>query len=202
MVDNRVGTRKYDYFTYSNIRGRSGRMSEHFVGRVVVFNPQPRRTDLVVDVPVLSQPANTSLEILIQLPEDELTPENAERLRPFIEQTVVGIDTLRLNKGLSPNRQLNAANELADDPDRWSRGLTWKGAFPSASQVREMGVLLFTLTGSGNAVRSAAQLAARMNIVRHHRGNVHSLARDQIARRNLSADEAVEDALDFSRYLV
>ena len=30
VLDNKVGTKKYDYFTYSNIRGRSGRMSGIF----------------------------------------------------------------------------------------------------------------------------------------------------------------------------
>ena len=55
VLDNKIATKKYDYFTFSNISGRSGRMNRHFIGRVVVFNPAPSKADLNVDIPVLSQ---------------------------------------------------------------------------------------------------------------------------------------------------
>jgi hypothetical protein len=199
VLDNKVGNKKYDYFTYSNIRGRSGRMFQHFLGRVVVFNPEPRRSDLVVDVPVLSQPSDTSLEILIQLPPDELTPENAERLKPILEQSIVSVETVRKNAGLSPIRQLDAAQQMAEAPSRWSESLSWRGAFPSTSQMRDLAELLFALTRGGSAVKTAAQLGARVNILRRQRGNVRALAEDQIESRGVMPDIAVEDALDFQR---
>ena len=41
VFDNKVARRKFDYFTYNNILGRSGRMFEHFVGHVYVFKEPP-----------------------------------------------------------------------------------------------------------------------------------------------------------------
>ncbi len=34
IFDNMIAKEKFDYFTFNNIRGRSGRMFEHFIGRV------------------------------------------------------------------------------------------------------------------------------------------------------------------------
>jgi hypothetical protein len=48
-------------------------------------------------------------------------------------------------------------------------------------------------------VKTAAQLGARVNILRRQRGNVRALAEDQIESRGVMPDIAVEDALDFQR---
>lgn len=198
VLDNKIANRKYDYFTFANIRGRSGRMLQHYVGHVVVFNPEPRPADLTVDVPILSQPEQISDEILIQLPEAELTDRSRERLKPYLEQDVVAMETLRRNKGLSPARQLQAARQLAAQPDRWASALDWNGSFPAASQVRALGELLFTLTGSSGTVRTANQLGARVNMLRFHGGDLHALVQQDVAR-GAEVDDAVEDALDFAR---
>ena len=65
--------------------------------------------------------------------------------------------------------------------------------------MREGAELLFGLTKGGNAVKTARQLGARVNILRYQRGNVRALAEDQIENRGVTADVAVEDALDFQR---
>ena len=59
--------------------------------------------------------------------------------------------------------------------------------------------ILFALTGSGSAVRSALQLAARINMLRFNRGNVRALVDNQLQGYSASPDEAVEDTLDFIR---
>jgi hypothetical protein len=158
ILDNKIAARKYDYFTFSNIRGRSGRMAKHFVGRVVVFNPEPKAADLTVDVPVLSQSKAASPEVLIQLPENQLSAESKARLRPYLEQRVVSPETLRSNKGVSLDRQMQVAETLNERPMAWSRALSWGSVYPSAAQVRGLREILFSLTGSGPAVRTAAQL--------------------------------------------
>jgi hypothetical protein len=198
VLDNKIATRKYDYFTFANIRGRSGRMFKHFVGRVIVFNPEPKSAELTVDVPVVSQSENMSDELLLQVPEDQLSDRNSERLRPYHEQSLVRIATLRKNVGLSPARQLEAARQLANEPRRFSRALAWSGSYPTANQVRELGTVLFTLTGSSGTVRTAAQLGTRVNIMRHHGGDLRGMVADQVAR-GAEPDEAIEDALDFAR---
>ena len=41
IFDNTIAKEKLDFFTFNNIRGRSGRMFEHFVGRVFLFHDPP-----------------------------------------------------------------------------------------------------------------------------------------------------------------
>ena len=198
ILDNKIANKNYDYFTFSNIRGRSGRMSRHYVSRVVVFNPTPRPADLTIDVPILTESSKVSDQILLQLPEEELTERSRQQLAPYYQQDVVSIDTLRQNKGLAPARQLQAAERLAAEPTRWAAALNWRGAYPTTNQVKALGELLFSLTGSGKAVRTAAQLGARVNMLRFHRGNLRALTQQQIDR-GIKVDDAVEDALDFAR---
>jgi len=199
VLDNTIRTKKYDYFTFSNISGRSGRMNRHFIGHVIVFNPAPRKADLNVDVPILSQsPRKATDEILIQIPEDELTPESRRRLTPYYEQDLVSIEALRHNKGMPPARQMDAARQLAATPAHWASALTWNAPYPTAAQVKKIAEVLMTLTGTDRAAKTSKQLGARINILRHHRGDLRAMINEQTSK-GAHADEAVEDALDFAR---
>jgi hypothetical protein len=199
ILDNKIAQKKYDYFTFSNIRGRSGRMLRHFVGRVVVFNPEPQAADLTVDVPVLSQSRAAKPEVLIQLPDDELSPESRAVLEPYMSQRVVAPETLRLNLGVSLADQLTVAEQFDARPAAWSRALTWTGAYPTNAQVQAMQDVLFAVTHGGSAVRTARQLGARLKILRYHRGDVRALVNNQLESFSSNADDAVEDTLDFIR---
>lgn len=198
VLDNKIANRKYDYFTFSNIRGRSGRMLRHYVGRVIVFNPEPAPADLNVDIPALSQQHGVTDEILIQLPEAELTRESHERLEPYRHERLVSLATLRANIGVSPTRQLQVAEAIHAERHRWRGALEWNAAYPTTAQVRNLSELLFTLTGASNGVLTARQLGARINMLRYRRGDLNALAADDI-QRGTSVDEAVESALDFAR---
>lgn len=198
VLDNKIANRKYDYFTFSNIRGRSGRLLRHYVGKVVVFNPEPSPADLNVDVPVLSQPAEAAEEILIQLPDDELTDRSRDRLDEYARQDLVTLDTLRANTGVSPAKQMDVARMLAGQQARWRGTLAWRGAYPTTEQVKDLAELLFSLTGGDNGVRTARQLGARINMLRFRRGDLNALAAEDI-RRGTGVDDAVESALDFAR---
>jgi len=199
ILDNQIARKKYDYFTFSNIRGRSGRMMRHFIGRVVVFNPEPKAADLTVDLPVLSQSPAASPEVLIQLPEERLSSESRERLRPYLEQGLLSKETLRGNRGVSLDRQLAAAKSISEHPAVSSRALIWRGAYPTTQQVRALQDLLFTLTGTGAAVRTSSQLGARINTLRFNRGNVRALVDGQLENYTDDPNQAVEDTLEFIR---
>ncbi|MCM2573074.1 DEAD/DEAH box helicase [Achromobacter xylosoxidans] len=42
IFDKAINREAYDFFTYSNIKGRAGRLGEHHVGQVYLFNRPPR----------------------------------------------------------------------------------------------------------------------------------------------------------------
>jgi hypothetical protein len=94
---------------------------------------------------------------------------------------------------------LNAAKSLSEAPARWSNALTWNGAYPSTQQVRTLQEILFALTGAGTAVKTPAQLGARLNMLRFSRGNARALVDNQLQNFHNDPDEAVEDTLEFIR---
>ena len=65
IFDNMIAKQKLDYFTFNNIKGRSGRMFEHFVGRVFRFHEEPQAELPFVDFPLHTQDANTPESLLI-----------------------------------------------------------------------------------------------------------------------------------------
>jgi replicative superfamily II helicase len=54
--DKKKGPNKIDYFDYANIKGRSGRMMIHYIGKIYNFNLEPKReNNMIVDIPFFEQ---------------------------------------------------------------------------------------------------------------------------------------------------
>lgn len=71
--------KEIDFFDYSNIKGRAGRMMEHFVGKIYNFNPPPKDENIIVDIPFFQQNPVRD-EVLIQLSPDDLLYPNSEQI--------------------------------------------------------------------------------------------------------------------------
>lgn len=198
IFDNKIGTKKYDYFTFNNIRGRSGRMFEHFIGKVFIFHDAPQEDLPFVDVPVFSQDAkNTPESLLIQMDEGDLHDASRRRLEPFSQQNLLSLETLRANIGVEPHLQINLARDMQRDRDFVQR-LDWSG-LPTYEQAKALCVAIwdyFMPGGMVGGVTSGPQLAFRINMLRSN------TLKDLIkAEQNSvdSADDAVESVLDFIR---
>src|SRR5262249_55543114 len=125
VFDNRINRTPIDLFTFNNIRGRSGRMMQHFVGRMYVFHDPPESGLPEVDVPVITQPPSAPESLLIQIEDEDLTEASRERLRRFAEQRVISYDTLRANIGIGLDQQVAVAREIAATPRRPHPELQW-----------------------------------------------------------------------------
>ncbi len=82
--DNKIGNKKIDYFDYSNIKGRAGRMMEHYVGKVINLHKPPRKEQTIVDFPFFDQNPIAS-EVLVNLNESEVKDinDNLQRYHNF-----------------------------------------------------------------------------------------------------------------------
>jgi hypothetical protein len=101
---------------------------------------------------VTTQSERATPEILIQLPEAELTGRSHERLAPYRDNGLVSPETLRANEGVFLDAQLQVAERLADDPRRWQAAMDWRG-LPTIPQVRELGYLPDGLVPTSGAVK-------------------------------------------------
>lgn len=78
--DNKIGNRDVDYFDYSNIKGRAGRLMEHYVGRVINLKQPPEKENIFVDIPMVDQNPIDS-DVLVNLEEENVKPINDNRER-------------------------------------------------------------------------------------------------------------------------
>ena len=200
IVDNRIGNRKLDFFDYSNILGRSGRMFRHFVGKVIVYGEPPAPETRTVDVPACTQGPDTPLSLLVQLPWNELTSQSRLRLQPYFEQQLVSFSTLKAASGIDPEAVIEVARTLHQDPQGWSDRLVWTG-YPKWDQLLEACKLIYQLAGEPHrgGVTSHTQLATRISLLQRHKGQIRSLADNRMDFASAKADEAVENVLDFIR---
>jgi rhodanese-related sulfurtransferase len=199
IFDNRVAMAQFDYFTFNNIRGRSGRMFEHFVGHVYLFHEPPFEELPFVDFPALTQPDSAPDSLLVQLDPDELTPRSRERVEPYLSNRLLSFATLKANSGVDPGRQIALAEELDERPQYYSQLLawTWNPRWEELKTACEL-IWQFLVGGGGMqaGVASGAQMAFKLQRLASM-GPSPELIRE--LGQNREPDDAVEEALDFIR---
>ena len=203
IFDNIVGGKKFDFFTFNNIKGRSGRMFQHFVGRVFVFHQPPQEELPFVDFPLFTQDASTPDSLLIQLDEEDLKPASLERLSNVFRQDVLPIELIKANSGLDPASQVQLAEYLSSIGMDQAKSLLWTG-IPSWEEVNAASVLVWDFLTSRrprSGVFSGKQLAFKIYALMHEQ-NVRVRVEAELEPGQYqakSADEAVERVLEFDR---
>ncbi|MBS1956610.1 MAG: DEAD/DEAH box helicase [Cyanobacteria bacterium SZAS-4] len=208
IFDNTIAKEKYDYFTFNNIRGRSGRMFKHFIGHVYLFHDPPTVQLPLVDIPAFTQPATASKELLLQLANEDLTQQSRTRLKSYVEQDHLSYDTLRSNVGIDLDGQLEVAMSISADISKFHRMMCWQN-MPTYEQLEFVSAVIWdSFKGAslaGRSVRSAKQLAYMINQLRS-KPSAHLLIESRLSDPDPSEpddphtiDRAVTDVLDFIR---
>ena len=203
IFDNVIGKEKYDYFTFNNIKGRSGRMFQHFIGKVYVFHTPPQQTLPFVDFPLYSQNEATPEGLLIQLDEEDLTARSYDRISDIYEQETLPVAVLKKNGGVDPRAQLALAEHLEELPRNVVDLLIWN-QLPDWKQLIFACELIWEYLTSGRArsgVFSAKQLAFKLNVLLRT-PDVRKRIEAELAPGQYAAetpDEAVERVFEFDR---
>jgi hypothetical protein len=163
IFDNKIATEKLEYFTFNNIKGRSGRMFEHFVGRVFKFHEEPQPELPFVDFPLYSQDENAPESLLIQIDEEDLEQRARERIGSITDGSVLPINVLRENHGIDPRAQIELAKRIRSDLRQYSVLLSWSSK-PRYNQLLACCNLIwdFWVLRGRNGVYSAKQLTLRL----------------------------------------
>ena len=203
IFDNTIAREKLDFFTFNNIKGRSGRMFEHFVGRVFLFHKPPEEELPFVDFPVFTQGASMPDSILVQLDDGDLSPESRTRLEPFTQQTDLPMELLKTHSSIEPDNLLALARHLKKASVREKALLVWTG-YPRWENLKAVCELAWAhLLGERRqaGVASGAQLAVKISKLRDtpdiRRRILDELVPGQYAAKTV--DEAVERVLEFER---
>lgn len=203
IFDNIIARQKLDFFTFNNIRGRSGRMFHHFVGRVFLFHEPPTENLPFVDFPVFTQGENTPDSVLVQLDEDDLTTASKSRVEPFMNQQDLPVEIIRQHPSVEPVALLDLVQRLKRCTADEKSLLGWSG-FPVWQSLRLTCEFIWASLVPENrlaGVVSGAQLALRVSRLRQFPKISQRIATELIPGPYAaeSADEAVERVLEFDR---
>jgi hypothetical protein len=201
VVDNTINRKKYDFFTFKNIRGRSGRMWQHYVGHVYLFHEPPEEGFDFVDVPVFTQNDNAPDALLVQLEQEDLSDGASERMRQIWEQKWLSLETIQANAGLPPWDQIHLAREIEENIARLGPLLSWNGhpTWDEMLPVFDLAWRHFKVKRSGPTLASARQLAYRIKEYRARPSYSVQLAEAVQGKAGDDADEALEEFLEFVR---
>ncbi|MBS0206522.1 MAG: DEAD/DEAH box helicase [Planctomycetes bacterium] len=203
VLDNTINKEQIDLFTFNNIKGRSGRMWQYFVGHVFVFHADPLTELPFVDVPALSQSDGASDSLLVQMEEGDLTDQSKDKLAKYQQQTVLDIGVIRANKALDPVLQLQIATRLTGESATYLGQLAWTG-MPKYPQLKQICELIFAECGGAKLGSGSARTAGQLTAMIRNLYNSPTI-RDLIANQkkfSATTDEAVTTVLDFLRLWV
>ena len=122
-----------DYFDYSNIKGRAGRMMEHYIGRIFNFNLPPEREEINVDIPFFQQ-TPVKDEVLIQLDERDIKDRYAQQYVD-IQNIPDNVKEIIKKNGLSVKGQLRILEQLRTDIRDNQQYICWNGTKPKKEQL-------------------------------------------------------------------
>ncbi|MBF0142631.1 MAG: DEAD/DEAH box helicase [Magnetococcales bacterium] len=201
VYEGRISRSKLDFFTFRNIQGRAGRMFQHFIGNIYIFDPPPDPELDFVEIPVFSQDEKSPLELLVQLDEADLNQISRTRLDDVYRQGHLTPGTIKDNKHIDPWKQVKVAKDIEKRADSLHRLLAWSG-MPKWEQLEATCELIYKhfATRGSKGVGSGSQLAFRLKQLQQassSRDLIHLYESDN--RLSLDADSAVEAAMDFQR---
>ncbi|WP_312519398.1 DEAD/DEAH box helicase [Anaerospora sp.] len=113
LFDGKKGGNDIDFFDYSNIKGRSGRLMEHYIGKIYNFCLPPKKEKIEIDIPFYEQKIITD-EILVNIPKNDILSINLSRYEEIHEIMPQLLDIIKRN-GVSINGQMNIYYALERD---------------------------------------------------------------------------------------
>ena len=142
---------KLSGFDVKNIKGRAGRFSVHFVGRVIEFDKLPENEKESIEFSYFD---NDSLEMeeIIQVDRSELDGENLEtwdRIDQKLKEIQIPMNLLKQNKFIPILQQIRLITKLQNNPEILD-SLKFEGSYIGKEQLDKILELCFNFLFSEN----------------------------------------------------
>lgn len=165
IYDKSINRADYDFFTFSNIKGRAGRLGEHHVGRVFLFNEPPEQVEMEVTPTIFSDDDDAPDDYVVFLEDNDksdVVDDRIEELKETLDLDPAGL-RLAASIGLDVVAQIkrHVENRL-----RFSRALVFSG-YPSYDTLKILvNIIAQVKRVSEYGAKSEAQLVLRINRLR------------------------------------
>ena len=208
VYDNKIAKTKFDYFTFNNICGRSGRMFSHFIGHIYLFHEPPVAELPLVDFPIFAQTDDTPEKLLINVDIEDLNESSKRKLNKYFEQDVLSQETLRKNSYIDLDKQLELASFIQSKLNRIHSLMKWE-QYPTNHQLKSACRLIWDYFVSSKkriyGVSSGEQLHFRLNQFRGAK-NIKNFIATIIEAEDVQTPDsincAIELAFDIQRHWI
>ncbi len=126
IFDDNKGGNKLDYFDFCNIKGRAGRMMEHYIGHLYNFIEIPPYKLYSIDIPFCDQQEDITSEVLVNIREEDVLQQNKDRYKRLNEIPKELLDLFKQN-GVSIDKQKKAIDFICQKVKiNKSKDISWK----------------------------------------------------------------------------
>jgi hypothetical protein len=158
IYDKAIARENYDFFTFSNIKGRAGRLGQHHVGQVYLFHAPPSQEEIHVQPPLFGDPEEAPDELIVHFVEDDLTSGLDQRIQILSDTLGFTRADLRMFSSVGMENLLALA-EAVDAALSRSRALVWR-QYPAYDDVKAVCELITSVKRATDfGAYSANQLA-------------------------------------------
>ena len=200
VYDNKIARTKFDYFTFNNICGRSGRMGSHFIGHIYLFHEPPAPELPLVDFPIFSQTDNAPEKLLINVDVEDLNESSKRKLKKYFEQDVLSQETLKKNSYIDLDKQLGLANFIQGELKDIHSLMRWE-KYPTNEQLELACLLIWESFVSPKnriyGVCSGKQLHFRLNQFRAT-GSIKNFITAIINTENFQTTDPINSAIELA----
>lgn len=208
VYDNKIAKTKFDYFTFNNICGRSGRMFSHFIGHIYLFHEPPVAELPLVDFPIFAQTDDTPEKLLINVDIEDLNESSKRKLNKYFEQDVLSQETLKKNSYIDLDKQLELVSFIQSKLNRIHNLMKWE-QYPTNEQLKSACRLIWDYFVSSKkriyGVSSGEQLHFRLNQFRgakNIKNFIATIIEAEDAQTPDSINNAIELAFDIQRHWI
>lgn len=125
-----------DFFDYSNIKGRAGRLMVHYTGRVFNFNePFEKEEELIVDIPFFQQ-APIKDEVLVHIDENDVLDKETDQYKKLKQLPLDERDLFKRN-GVLVFGQKNILEYLRERITKDDNPFYWN-QLPTYAQLKSL----------------------------------------------------------------
>lgn len=136
IFDKEINRESYDFFTYSNIKGRAGRLGQHHIGQVMVFNDIPEHTELEVSPTLFSEDDELPDEYIVHIDKPDRSKRSDDRFRYYQDSLGLEGDELKLASSIGLETAIAIKKRVTISLDE-SDGLIWAN-WPKWPEILEV----------------------------------------------------------------
>lgn len=167
IYDKQIARQDYDFFTFSNIRGRAGRLGQHHVGAVYLFHAPPDQEAVEVEPPLFGDLDEAPDELVVHISDEDSSPAISDRVAELASAMQLTPDELRLasSVGLEDAAALKQYTQTAS---RRGARIHWSGSPRYGDILAVCRVICEVRKANEFGVFSPAQLAVYLMNLRSH----------------------------------